>query len=122
MRQVQIAAGLLVLVGVILSLILNQWWITLSTFVGAGLTFAGISGRCGMAKLLAMMPWNRDTSTPARHHTITGKDIIIKQFEDSKLAHYSYVAISNGKAIVIDPERNPQKYYDFIDSHHAKLV
>ena len=28
-------------------------------FVGAGLLFAGISGWCGMAKLLAGMPWNR---------------------------------------------------------------
>jgi hypothetical protein len=28
-------------------------------FVGAGLTFAGISGFCGMAHLLALMPWNR---------------------------------------------------------------
>lgn len=75
-----------------------------------------------MAKLLAMMPWNRDPSSPARHHTITGKDVIIKQFEDKKLAHYSYVAISNGQAIVVDPARDPQQYYDFIDSHDAKLV
>lgn len=122
MRQVQVAAGSLVLVGVILSLVFGQWWIALSTFVGAGLTFAGVSGRCGMAKLLAMMPWNRDPSTPAHHHTITAKDVIIKQFEDKKLAHYSYVAMSNGQAIVVDPERNPQKYYDFISSHHATLV
>jgi hypothetical protein len=27
--------------------------------VGAGLTFAGVSGFCGMARLLAVMPWNR---------------------------------------------------------------
>ena len=33
----------------------------LSAFVGAGLMFAGISGWCGMAKLLALMPWNRAT-------------------------------------------------------------
>jgi hypothetical protein len=31
----------------------------LSAFVGAGLVFAGTTGWCGMAKLLAMMPWNR---------------------------------------------------------------
>jgi hypothetical protein len=29
--------------------------------VGAGLTFAGISGFCGMARLLAVMPWNKVT-------------------------------------------------------------
>ena len=59
MRQVQITAGLLVVAGVILSLTVSQAWIGLSAFVGAGLTFAGISGWCGMAKLLALMPWNR---------------------------------------------------------------
>jgi hypothetical protein len=34
-------------------------WILLSWFVGAGLVFAGVSGFCGMARLLAPMPWNR---------------------------------------------------------------
>ena len=33
----------------------------LSGFVGAGLVFAGVSGFCGMARLLAWMPWNRRT-------------------------------------------------------------
>ena len=59
MRQVQIAAGSLVLLGVILSQAVAPGWIWLSGFVGAGLTFAGISGFCGMARLLAVMPWNR---------------------------------------------------------------
>lgn len=59
MRQVQIAAGLLVLGGVILGLTVAPAWLGLSAFVGAGLTFAGLSGWCGMANLLAIMPWNR---------------------------------------------------------------
>jgi rhodanese-related sulfurtransferase len=59
MRQVQIAAGSLVLLGVILSQVVNPAWIWLAGLVGAGLTFAGISGFCGMARLLAAMPWNR---------------------------------------------------------------
>jgi rhodanese-related sulfurtransferase len=59
MRQVQIAAGTLVLIGVILSQTVAPGWIWLSGFVGAGLTFAGISGFCGMARLLAAMPWNK---------------------------------------------------------------
>jgi rhodanese-related sulfurtransferase len=62
MRQVQIAAGSLVLLGVILSQTVAPGWIWLSGFVGAGLTFAGISGFCGMARLLAAMPWNRVTA------------------------------------------------------------
>ena len=58
-RQVQIAAGSLVLIGVILAATVSPWFVGISAFVGAGLTFAGISGWCGMAKLLAVMPWNR---------------------------------------------------------------
>jgi rhodanese-related sulfurtransferase len=61
MRQVQIAAGSLVLLGLILSATVAPVWIALTWFVGAGLTFAGITGFCGMARLLARMPWNRVT-------------------------------------------------------------
>ena len=59
MRQVQIAAGSLVLVGVLLGFMVSPAWFGLSAFVGAGLVFAGVSGWCGMARLLALMPWNR---------------------------------------------------------------
>ncbi len=59
MRQVQISAGALVLIGVVLSQTVAPGWIWLSGFVGAGLMFAGISGFCGMARLLALLPWNR---------------------------------------------------------------
>jgi rhodanese-related sulfurtransferase len=61
MRQVQITAGSLVLLGLILSNTVAPAWILLTWFVGAGLVFAGISGFCGMARLLAVMPWNRVT-------------------------------------------------------------
>ena len=61
MRQVQIAAGSLVLLGLILSNTVAPGWIAITWFVGAGLTFAGVSGFCGMARLLALMPWNRVT-------------------------------------------------------------
>ncbi len=59
MRQVQITAGSLVLLGVILGVLVTPWLLALSAFVGAGLVFAGASGWCGMAMLLARMPWNR---------------------------------------------------------------
>jgi rhodanese-related sulfurtransferase len=58
MRQVQITAGSLVLLGVILSLVMPGF-IWLSAFIGAGLVFAGASGWCGMAKALKFLPWNR---------------------------------------------------------------
>ena len=60
-RQVQIAAGSLVVLGVVLGYALSPWLFLLSGFVGAGLIFAGISGFCGMARLLLKMPWNRRT-------------------------------------------------------------
>lgn len=59
MRQVQITAGSLVLIGVLLGFLVAPSWFALSGFVGAGLTFAGISGFCGMARLLMLAPWNR---------------------------------------------------------------
>jgi rhodanese-related sulfurtransferase len=59
MRQVQIAAGSLVLIGVVLGFLFAPAWYGLSAFVGAGLTFAGVTGFCGMARLLMLMPWNR---------------------------------------------------------------
>ena len=62
-RQVQITAGLMVLLGVVLGFALSPWFFVLSGFVGAGLTFAGLSGTCGMARLLGLMPWNRALTT-----------------------------------------------------------
>ncbi|MEM0984498.1 MAG: rhodanese-like domain-containing protein, partial [Planctomycetota bacterium] len=59
MRQVQIVAGGLVVVGVTLGLLVSPWFFGIAGFVGCGLVFAGVSGWCGMAKLLAGMPWNR---------------------------------------------------------------
>jgi len=59
MRQVQIAAGSLVLLGQILAWLVAPGFALLSAFVGAGLIFAGITGYCGMAKLLGRLPYNR---------------------------------------------------------------
>ena len=61
-RQVMIVAGSLVLLGVSLGQFYAPGFYALAAFVGAGLTFAGISGWCGMAKLLAFMPWNRSSA------------------------------------------------------------
>ncbi len=57
-RQIQIGAGILVLVGVIGSAFWHPlYW--LSAFVGAGLVFAGVTGFCGLGVLLSKMPWNK---------------------------------------------------------------
>lgn len=58
-RQVRIAAGFLVLLGSVLGYFVHPYWLGLSAFVGAGLMFAGITDTCGMAMVLARMPWNQ---------------------------------------------------------------
>jgi rhodanese-related sulfurtransferase len=66
MRQVQIAAGSIVLVGVVLGMLVSPWMLGISAFVGAGLVFSGASGTCGMAAMLSLMPWNRVLRTGPR--------------------------------------------------------
>lgn len=58
-RQVRICAGFLALTGGVLAIVVHPWWAGLSAFVGAGLMFAGITDTCGMAMVLARMPWNQ---------------------------------------------------------------
>ena len=62
-RQVRIAAGTIVLTGVLLGYFVHPAFIWLSGFVGAGLIFAGITDWCGMGLLLAKMPWNQRCDT-----------------------------------------------------------
>jgi rhodanese-related sulfurtransferase len=61
-RQVRIAAGVLAASGGLLALLLNPLWAVVPAFVGSGLVFAGITDTCGMAMLLARLPYNRGVS------------------------------------------------------------
>ena len=58
-RQVQLAIGLGVLAGSLLGYFVHPAFCFLAAFFGAGLSFAGLSGYCGLAILMAKMPWNR---------------------------------------------------------------
>ncbi len=58
LRQVQLTIGVILLAGTALSL-LSPWFLILPGFIGAGQLFAGLSGTCGLASLLSVMPWNR---------------------------------------------------------------
>ncbi|MFM8282547.1 MAG: rhodanese-like domain-containing protein [Planctomycetaceae bacterium] len=65
-RQVRIAAGSLVAIGAALAafgpVTPIDWRAIgagLAGFVGCGLVFAGVTDTCGMAMLLARMPWNQ---------------------------------------------------------------
>ncbi|NJL79935.1 MAG: rhodanese-like domain-containing protein [Richelia sp. SM2_1_7] len=59
MRQVQIVAGSLVVIGTLLGAFLSPWFLILSGFVGSGLVFAGVTNTCALGMLLAQMPWNQ---------------------------------------------------------------
>jgi len=71
MRQVQIVVGTLSASGAILALASNRWFAVVPLFIGCGLLFAGITGTCGMALLLARMPWNRGHNSSC--HCITSE-------------------------------------------------
>lgn len=58
-RQVRIAAGSLILIGVVLGFTVHRYLFGIAGFVGAGLVFAGVTDTCGMGLLLARMPWNQ---------------------------------------------------------------
>lgn len=58
-RQVQIGAGGLTFLGALLGILVSPWFLAVPLFVGAGLLTAGITGFCGMARLLVHAPWNR---------------------------------------------------------------
>jgi glyoxylase-like metal-dependent hydrolase (beta-lactamase superfamily II) len=64
-RQVQLIAGLMVLAGVTLGLTASPWFLAIAAFFGAGLTFAGATGTCGLALLLMKLPWNRPAGPPS---------------------------------------------------------
>lgn len=65
-RQVRIAAGTLVVLGVVSGATISPWFYGLAGFVGMGLVFAGITDSCAMGMLLAKAPWNKgDSAAPA---------------------------------------------------------
>lgn len=58
-RQVRFVAGLLVLTGVLLSVLVHPYFVWLAGFVGAGLVFAAVTDTCAMGMMLLKMPWNQ---------------------------------------------------------------
>ncbi len=65
MRQVQITVGLFVLLGTLAGAFVSPWLLIVPGFFGAGLLFAGVTGTCALAAVLAKMPWNRRPSSAA---------------------------------------------------------
>jgi rhodanese-related sulfurtransferase len=64
MQQVQITVGLVSATGAALALTVCPWFALIPLATGGGLLFAGLTGHCGLALLLAKMPWNRSSKPP----------------------------------------------------------
>ncbi|MCX5678576.1 MAG: MBL fold metallo-hydrolase [Candidatus Omnitrophica bacterium] len=58
-RQVRIGAGSLVLTGILLSVLVNPWFLAISLFVACGLIYAGLTDNCMMGMLLMKLPYNK---------------------------------------------------------------
>lgn len=58
-RQVQVTIGVLVLIGLAIGLWFTSLGYLISAIMGAGLIMAGLTGWCGLAKIIQQMPWNK---------------------------------------------------------------
>ena len=58
-RQVRISAGVMVVAGIVAGAWLHPAGYAVSAIIGAGLVFSGATNSCGMAMVLARLPWNR---------------------------------------------------------------
>lgn len=77
-RQVLIGAGGMILLFTLLGLMVSSIWLSAAILMCCGMIFAGITGACGMARVLVMMPWNRaplcDASCTTSDDTGTGSN------------------------------------------------
>jgi hydroxyacylglutathione hydrolase len=76
-----------------------------------------ITNIAGLGVLSAFAPgkvFSNSLKEPGKWH--------IEQFKDAGLAHFSYAVLVDRKIIIIDPERNPQRYYDFAKENNAAII
>ena len=59
LQQVHLIIGTSVFLGALLALTIDSRVAVIPLIAGAGLIFNGMTGKCGLALLLAKMPWNR---------------------------------------------------------------
>lgn len=58
-RQTQLTIGAGILISLLLAHLVHSGFLLLTAVFGAGLTIAGLTGFCGLAKVMALMPWNQ---------------------------------------------------------------
>ena len=120
-RQVRIAAGALVAIGAALAAFGPDatWKLVgagLAGFVGCGLVFAGITDTCGMAMLIARMPWNQRYSgaTTCARAVLLG--LILGGLSGTAFAEHTkdslaqvQQAVADNKAVIVDV-REPEEW------------
>lgn len=69
LRQTQLTVGVMVFLGTVLGAAVSPWFLLLPGMMGCGLMFAGLSGRCPLADVIARLPYNRgvECETCASH-------------------------------------------------------
>ena len=128
-RQVRIAAGALVAIGAALAAFgpvapVNWQAIGagLAGFVGCGLVFAGITDTCGMAMLIARMPWNQVAGGAGRSVTTCSRAVllglVLGAVSGTALAEHTKdsldavkQAVAQQKAVIIDV-REPEEWQE----------
>lgn len=58
-RQVQIAIGVLLVLKVLFGFTIHELFFAAIPLIGIGLIIAGMTNWCGMARLIAVLPWNQ---------------------------------------------------------------
>lgn len=64
-QQVNITLGSLIMLKVVFGFTLHELFFVAAALIGAGLVITGVTRWCGMARLLARMPWNRTSAATA---------------------------------------------------------
>ncbi len=95
-RQVRFTAGLLLLTGTLGSLVI-PWLFWLTVVIGAGLTFSAVTNTCGMARALALLPFNRSQN-------VTTLAQVLAQVESSSGGR-AELTESSLATLVADPPR-----------------
>ena len=59
-RQVQITIGILLVLKVLFGFTVHELFFAAIPVIGAGLIVAGMTNWCGLARLIALLPWNQN--------------------------------------------------------------
>jgi len=75
-RQVRLAAGSLVVLGLAGGKFVSPRIRTLAGVIGAGLTFSAATNTCAMGRAISAMPWNKSATEPTRETAIMNLPVV----------------------------------------------